>query len=70
MLYVDDAGIVSQSPGNLENMMDMLVNVWNISGLTVSQANTEIRCLYGKDTPTAECTIHDAGQVLKPTNKI
>ena len=37
MLYADDAGIVSQSPGGLERMMTVIVTACSSFGLTVSE---------------------------------
>ena len=48
MLYVDDAGIVSQSPEQLIMMMGVIVIVCATFGLTVSKAKTEIMCLRTK----------------------
>ena len=45
MIYADDAGVVSQSPEQLRNMMGVIVVVCAAFGLTVSEANTEIMCL-------------------------
>ena len=42
MLYADDAGIVSRSPGGLGRMMTVIVTATSAFGLTVSAAKTEI----------------------------
>ena len=44
MRYADDAGVVSQSPTQLRNMMGVIVIVYAAFGFTVSEANTEIMC--------------------------
>ena len=51
MLYADDAGVVSQSPEQLRSMMGMIVVVYAVFGLTVSEAKTEIMCLREKGMP-------------------
>ena len=38
MLYADDAGVVSQSPEQLRNMMGVIVVVCATFGLTVTEA--------------------------------
>ena len=48
MLYADDAGIVSRSPGGLEKMMTVIVTACSEFGLTASEAKTEITCLQTK----------------------
>ena len=44
MLYADDAGVVSQSPGQLRKTMGVIVVVCAAFGLTISEAKTEIMC--------------------------
>ena len=67
MLYADDAGVVLQSPEQLRKMMGMIVVVCAASGLTVSEAMTEIMCLRTKEMPesTATFSLEAAGQVYK-----
>ena len=48
MLYADDAGVVSQSPEQLRQMMGVIVVVCAAFGLTVSEAKTAIMCLRAK----------------------
>ena len=45
MLYVDDAGVVSQSPEQLRKMTRVIVVVCAAFGLTLSEAKSEIMCL-------------------------
>ena len=47
MLYVDDVGVVSQSPGQLRKMMGAIVVVCAAFGLTVSETKTE-SCVYAQ----------------------
>ena len=51
MLYADDAGVVSQSPGQLRKMMGVIVVVCAAFALTVSEAKIEIMCLRAKGMP-------------------
>ena len=55
MLYADDAGVVSQSPEQLKNMLKnmmwVIVAVCAACGLTVWEAKTEIICLRAKGMP-------------------
>ena len=52
ILYADDAGVVSQSPGQLKKMVGVIVVVCAAFGLlTVSEAKTEIMCLSMKRMP-------------------
>ena len=44
MLYVDDAGVVSQSPKQLREMMGVIVVVPVAFGLTASEATSEVMC--------------------------
>ena len=48
MHYADDAGVVSRSPEQLRKMMEVIVVVCAVFGLTVSEAKTEIMCLRAK----------------------
>ena len=41
MLYADDAGIVSRPPAGLERMMTVIMEVFGVFGLTVSEKKTE-----------------------------
>ena len=56
MLSADDAGVVSQSPEQLRSMMGMIVVVYAVFGLTVSEAKTEIMCLREKGMPESTAT--------------
>ena len=71
MLNADDAGVVSQSPEQLREMMEVIVVVCAAFGLTVSEAKTEIMCLRVKGMPesTATFSLEAAGQVYNQTNK-
>ena len=71
MLYADDAGIVSQSPEQLEKMMGVIVIVCAAFGLTVSEAKTEIMCFRAKGMPesTATFSVEAAGQGYNQTNE-
>ena len=48
MLYADNAGVVSRLPEQLRKMMEVIVVVCAVFGLTVSEAKTEIMCLRAK----------------------
>ena len=71
MLYADDARVVSQSPEQPRNMMGVIVVVCAVFGLTVSEAKTEIICLFtkGMSESTAIFSVEAAGQVYNKTNK-
>ena len=71
MLYADDAGVVSQSPEQLREMMGVIVVVCAAFGLTVSKAKTDIMSLRAKGMPesTATFSVEAAGQVYNQTNK-
>ena len=49
LLYVDDAGVGSQSPGQQRNVMGVIVVVCAAFGLAVSKAKTEIICYARKE---------------------
>ena len=70
-LYVDNAGVVSQSPEQLRKMMGVIVVVCAVFDLTVSEAKTEIMCLRAKGMPesTATFSVEAAGQVYNQTNE-
>ena len=63
MLYVDDAGVVSQPPEQRRKMMRVIVVVCAAFGLTLSEAKTEIMCLRAKGMPefTVKFSIEAAG---------
>ena len=69
MLYADDAGIVSRSPGSLEKMMSAIVRVAGLFGLMVSEPKTEIMCMLAKGMDTCPFTVNAAGMVFKQTDK-
>ena len=71
MLYADDVGVVSQSPGQLRKMMGVIMVVRAAFGLTVSEAKTEIMCLRTKGMPESTVTIsvEAARQVYNQTNE-
>ena len=71
MLYADDAGVVSQSPEQLREMMGVIVVVCAAFGLTASEAKTGIMCLRAKGMPesTATFSVEAAGQVYNQTNE-
>ena len=71
MLYADDAGVVSQSPEELREMMGVIVVVCAAFGLTVSEAKAEIMCLRAKGMPesTATFSVEAAGQAYNQTNE-
>ena len=48
MLYADNAGVVSRLPEQLRKMMEVIVVVCAVFGLTVSEAKTDIMCLRAK----------------------
>ena len=71
MLYVDDAGYVSQPPEQLRKIMGVIVVVCAVFGLTVSEAKTEIMCLRAKGMPesAAIISVEAAGQVYNQRNE-
>ena len=71
MLYADDAGVVSQSPGQLRKMMGVIVVMCAAFGLTVSEAKADIMCLRAKGMleSTATFSVEAAGQVYSQTNE-
>ena len=71
MLYADDAGVVSQPPEQLRNIMGVIVIVCVAFGLAVSEAKTEIMCLRAKGMPesTAIFSVEVAVQVYNQTNE-
>ena len=70
MLYVDDAGAISQSAEQLRKIMGVIMAVSAAFGLTVSEAMTEIMCLRTKGMPesTAIFSVEAVGQVYNQTN--
>ena len=69
MLYADDAGIVSRSPGSLEKMMSAIVRVAGLFRLMVSEPKMEIMCMLAKGMDTCPFTVNAAGMVFnKPTS--
>ena len=71
MPCADAAGVVSQSPEQLRNIMGMVVVVCAAFVLTVSEAKTEIVCLRtnGMAESTATFSVEAAGQVYRQTNE-
>ena len=71
MLYADDAGVALGSPEQLRKMMEVIVVVCAVFGLTVSEAKTEIMCLCAKGMPESIATfsVEAAGQVYNQTNE-
>ena len=71
MLYADNAGVVSRSPEQLRKMMDGIVVVCAVFGLTVSEAKTEIMCLRarGMSDSTAVFSVEAEGLVYNQTNE-
>ena len=71
MLHADDAGVVSRSPEQLRNMMEVIVVVCAAFGLTISEAKTEIMCLRAKGMPESTTTfsVEAAGQPYNETNE-
>ena len=72
VLYVHDAGVVSQSSEKLRKMMGVIVVVCVVFGLTVRKAKTEIMCLRAKEVPesTAIFSVEATGQVYNQTNEV
>ena len=70
-LYADDAGVVSQSPEQLRNIMGVIVVVCASFGLTVSEAKAESMCLRAKEMPESAAifSVEAAGQVYNQTNE-
>ena len=62
MLYADDAGTVSRSPGELEQIMTVIVTACAAFGLTVSEAKTEIICLQTKGGGTCRSPFLQPGR--------
>ena len=71
MLYADDAGVVSESPEQLREMMRVIVVVRAAFDLIKSEAKIEIMCLRAKGTPesTATFSVEAAGQLYNQTNE-
>ena len=71
MLYVDDAGVVSQSPEQLRKMVGVIVVVCAVFGLIVSEVKPEIMCLCAKGMPESIATfsVEAADQVYDQTNE-
>ena len=71
MLYADDAVVVSQSPEQPRKMMGVIVVVCGGSGLTISEAKTEMMCLRTKGMLEFTVTfgVETAGQVYNQTNE-
>ena len=69
--YDGDAGVVSQSPEQLREMMSMVTVVCVAIGLTVSEVKAEIMCFRTKDVPetAAIFIVEAAGQVYNQTNE-
>ena len=69
MLYADDAGVVSQPPEQLRNMVGVVVCA--AFGFIVLEAKTEIVCLRTKGMPesTATFSVEAGGQVYNQTNE-
>ena len=65
MLYADDACTVSRSQRELANMMEVIVQVCETFGLTVSEKKTEIICMPAPHTPPAVMDVQAAGQRYK-----
>ena len=61
MLYADDAGVVSQSPEQLRNIMRVIVVVCAAFSLIVSEAKTETMCIRTKGMPEAAATFSVKG---------
>ena len=71
VLHADDAGVVSQSPEQLRNMVGVIVVVCAVFGLAVSEAKTEIMCLRAKGMPesTSTFSVEAAGQMDNQMNE-
>ena len=71
MFYADDAGVVSQSPEQLNKVMGVIVVVCVAFGLAISEAMTEIMCLRAKRIPESSAifSVEAAGQVYNQTNE-
>ena len=67
ILYADDAGIVSRSSEGLERMLTVILIACSAFGLTISDAETDIKCLQTKCGGKVSFTINAAGQVYKQT---
>ena len=71
VLHADIAGVVSQSPEHLREMMGVIAVVCAAFGLTESEAKTEITCLHTKGVPESNAifSLEAAGQVYNQTNE-
>ena len=69
MLYEDDAGIVSQSAEGLAKMMTVIVTVFEVAGLTISEKKTETMLLRTPNQAprTSPLVIEAAGQRYRQT---
>ena len=71
MLYADDAGVVWSSPEQLMKMVEIIVVVCAVFGLTVLEAKPGIMCLRTKEKPesTTIFSVEAAGQVNNQANE-
>ena len=72
MFCADDVGVVSKLSEQPRKMMDAIVVVCAVFGLTVSEAKTETMCLRTKGMPKSTAIIfrvEGAGQVYSQTNE-
>ena len=65
VLYVDDACIVSQSPQELAQMIEVIVEVCRAFALTVPAKKTETMCMPPPRTPPTMVQVETAGQTYK-----
>ena len=63
MLYADDEGVESPSPGGLERMLTVIVTASAMFGLSASKAKTEIMCLHTQDGGGVSFNVTTARQV-------
>lgn len=69
-LYMDDAGIVSHSPGKLANIVEVVVKVCTVLGLAGYEAKMETMRLHESDSPTVIFNLTGAAKCTsKQTNK-
>ena len=65
MLYADDACIVSRSPQEPTEIIQVIVEICRAFALTVSTKKTETMCMPPPRTPRAMVRIEAAGQINK-----
>ena len=72
MLHADIAGVVSQSPEPLREMMGVTAVVCAAFGLTEWEAKTEIMCLHAKGMPESNAIFRcrGSGPAVQPDERV